>query len=244
MKKLFTLLLMLTLLLSSVAFQTAHAKTVPTATKKIIFQKQEITDLNTLFNRAINGKSDISTGNLRSSIKLSDDKDNIQTNDINKPTVNQYITAQVLKESQTNTGVEKDIAVTTFVTVNPLVTSSTRSGSKWDSSYAVKAYSTIYYSSKIGSNGMTYYKLTRAKGGWTNGDSSISLSGRKVVMGCSGNEAEQRVTHYPSGMTWDYYAPSSWVYVSGVLKPPVGATSYVTLKRGGSTWTLTYTNNM
>lgn len=68
--------------------------------------------------------------------------------------------------------------------VTPLSVGQTSSHSEYDSSYSVKGYITITYSTRISQN-LTEYLLTNVSGQWVISDSSVTLSNRKVYYECA-----------------------------------------------------------
>jgi len=162
--------------------------------------------------------------------------------------IKQFRTAQLLKVTQNGDKTTKEYAVTTFGVICPMG-SVVREDDKWDNSYSVRAYSTIYVL-KSTCKGSDCYKLQYAEGGWDIADGSVSVSGRKVILGSSGTNPNnglfisQDVTYYPSSNTYFYDAPyMDWTYIVRNSYMNVGSTSFATLKRGTSSWKLTLTNN-
>lgn len=265
MKKIFILPTVVIAFSLLTGYQSASAKSPASSSnnnvghKIILSDHPEETNLNVLYDRAINGITDstlkekipsptvniqrISSGNNY----ISPAKLDVSSTDLKTKT---YTTAQVLSTTETDDITTQNVAVTSFVTVQPLASSGSQSDSKTDSSISVRAYSTVHYSVKSikGPDGI---KETSASGGWKILDSSASLSGRTVLLGTSGLSTAngfgtvQKVTHDPSGNTWSYDTPSSWVYVlKGNDYETVGATTTVTIHGHGSSWKLQFTNNL
>ncbi|WP_299833661.1 hypothetical protein [uncultured Metabacillus sp.] len=126
-----------------------------------------------------------------------------------------------------------------------IAASNSKSASQWDSSYSVRAYSTYYYT-RYEKDGYAYHDITSCSGGWSRSDSSVTMSQRKVIYGASGpsypngSYVQQNQTMYPTSNSFSYTAPSSWVAVK--TTHAVGVSTWVTLNRGGSTWTLKLIN--
>jgi hypothetical protein len=116
-----------------------------------------------------------------------------------------------------------------------------QTNSKTNASYTVRSYSTIYWERKT-SGGLNYIRLTRVSGGWTLLDSNFTLSNRKVVYGQT-PLTKVDDTKYPTGNTFNYYTPSTWGWENDGSSVTIGATTYVTMKRGTSSSTQTFTNN-
>lgn len=240
------LFLSLVVLLSMSLVKPAGASEIKS---KLVYENEEISDLNVLYNRAIMNESEdkkFKGKGIRGLEVASNTKGN------EKIKVKELETIQLLSVKEEGNSTVEEYAKTTFIveenTNNNLIIMSTQSGNKtestWDSSLGVRAYSTIYYSRTV-IGGISRAKLTSVSGGWAISDSQISLSNRKLVMGTSGWPAgHQSVTHNLSSNSWVYNAPSSWDYVSTEAGNSIGATTTVTLKRGTSTWTLTHNNNL
>ncbi len=215
--------------------------------EKVIYQAKEITNEKELYERALIGIKEVPINNL-------DLPEQEMINNQTKEHVNlsQHVTSQLLSTKSINDSVVQEFAITTFVTPEASTNSepvfstfASKSEDLWDSSQGVKAYSTIYYT-RTTKSGVGYAKVTKATGGWTVSDKSISLSNRVVKIGTSGWPAgTQSITKNPSGNSWSYTTPTSWKYISTEGENAIGATSTVTLKRGTrSTWTLKLNNNL
>lgn len=122
--------------------------------------------------------------------------------------------------------------------------------SKYDSSYGVKAYSTIYYSSKkIGS--AKYLRLDKVKGGWKIKDKSLKLSKRTVKLGTSGaqdpttknRKINRPINKKPTKNTFKYDGNKEWDYVVTTVDHAVGVYTTVKITRNKSSWTLKFSNN-
>lgn len=91
--------------------------------------------------------------------------------------------------------------------------------------------------------------MDRVTGGWSLLDGSLTVSNKYVAYattgtGTSSNYVGQSNTRYPSGWSFDYYTGfSQYVFTNGIWAPNVGATTHCTISRGGSSWTLSMTNN-
>ncbi|TYR81546.1 hypothetical protein FZC66_06830 [Priestia megaterium] len=248
MKKAISYLMAFTMLFLLVIPVSAKEKEV-VQKEKVIYQAKEITNQKELYERAVKGIKDVPINDLslpKQEMKNNQTKENVE--------LSEHVTSQLLNVKTVDDTEIQEIAVTTFVTpesstiLEPTFTTFATSGSKseeeWDSSYGVRAYSTIYYS-RTTKDGVSYAKVTKASGGWSISDSSISLSSRKVTIGTSGWPAgTQSITKYPTGNSWSYSTPTSWEYISTTSGHSIGATSTVTLKRGSSTWTLKLNNNL
>ncbi|HAJ3957195.1 hypothetical protein WD019_19040 [Fictibacillus sp. Mic-4] len=212
-------------------------------TPRVIYQAKEEKDINKLYKKAVNGVSDISVLDPlhnRAKWKLTPENKSAKAKNTD---IDQYETAQILKVEKVGDTEVRNIAVTSFADVGIESISGSQNGSKWDPSYSVKAYSTMYYTQTVKSDGLTYAKVTRGKGGWTNSDPQVYISSKKVILGTTGWPAgTQTSTHYPSGSTFDYSV--SFDYVALSAGHAIGVTSSCTLKDTSDTWSLKLNNNL
>ena len=144
-------------------------------------------------------------------------------------------------------------AVTTFTIVPgneeeaQLLDAITRTGGgsnykyQWDNSGGVKIYSTIYYTD----HGDTI-SLDRVTGGYDKADRSLTIVSQALTMGATDPAHTQNQTKYPSGSSWSYNAPSSWVAVDNIqgFVQYMGAYYRVDIKRSGSPWRVELINNL
>jgi hypothetical protein len=229
-------LLALSIATPSFAAENTKIKT-NNSEEKVVYQKHEEKDLKNLFEKAKNHQSDIDLKSLP--IK------------VNKP--GEVNTAQLLEVRTIGDQTLKDIAVTTFVTdgdavstngvVMPLA-SLTRSDSENDSTISYKSYSTIYYTESEVS-GSSYVKLTRATGGWTRLDSSVTIAKKLVRLSCS-NYFKTQTKEYTSfsSDTFDITVPGTWVQVVEGAGTILGCVMETTYDRHGSQWTHIFENNV
>ncbi|KDE25550.1 hypothetical protein BA81_19139 [Bacillus safensis FO-36b] len=236
----------ISLLVISIIFLTGFnsVSLAQSSETKSVFNREK--SIEESYEDAINGISDLQ----ENSIGLSSVNINSKTNDTSS-SVKQYSTTQILSETVKEDSVEQKIAVTVFNNValkqqsnDNIRTMDDKGRSEWDSSLGVRAHSRIYYTISKKDN-VRYAKLNKITGGWKIDDSSIKLSKRTVRYGSSGwPSGTQKATKNPSGNSYSYNAPSSWKKTAIEGGRAVGSTSVVTLKRGGSTWTLTLVNNL
>lgn len=207
----------------------------------VLFNQEQIDDLDVLYERAVKGITDYP---VRQGVKatLTDDNGNM----VNLPIIS---TTQHLRDTKLPDQTIKAEYATTFFAVVPLG-SGQENDHGYDSSISVKAYSTIYWSINDGK-----HLLTRVSGGWTILDSLVSISNRSVTMSTNGwlklgsptGYIQQVTTKYPTGNTFDYTTPTSWVPVTmtgGTPKCSLGASQQVTLHRTTETWTFVYSHNL
>lgn len=236
----------ISLLVISIIFLTGFnsVSLAKSSETKSVFNREK--SIEESYEDAINGISDLQ----ENPIGLSSITINSKTNDTSS-NVKQYSTTQILSETVKKDSVEQKIAVTVFNNVSlkqqsneSISTMDDKGRSEWDSSLGVRAHSRIYYTISKKDN-VRYAKLNKITGGWKIDDSSIKLSKRTVRYGSSGwPSGTQKATKNPSGNSYSYNAPSSWGKTAIEGGRAVGSTSVVTLKRGGSTWTLTLVNNL
>jgi hypothetical protein len=232
------------LLFSSVAFAST-APVVSGNTAKVTFQQNEITDKSALFERALSGISDISKTPFAPATAVVTDVNG------NKTKVTGYTTTQHLQTISLADGSTTNSYVTNIFSPN-FSDGGSISFSKWDTSYGVQAYSTIYWTTVDDSNGNAYYYLTQVVGGW-HVSGGLSLLNQSVTLGQAGitmNPGSKNVNltqyYYPTSFSFSYNAPSSWASLA--VYPPadgiVGMVSQTTIMHGGSSkWTLTLCNN-
>ncbi|MED3645609.1 hypothetical protein P4475_02005 [Halalkalibacterium halodurans] len=228
--------------------------TATAAKEKVIYEAEEITDINELYERARNGISDepIKNQNLPN-WELTEKETEIRMNK-HMSEIEEYATNQLLSVKKVGDVEVKEYAATVFADIDlkehsfeendsfvSILGSTNRS--KWDDSVSVRAYSTIYFTEST-YRGMDYVRLDKVTGGWQRSDTSVSLSNRKVVLGCSGTPVgSQTTTRNPTTNSFSYTTPSTWKRVTAV-QSIVGVNTTVTLKRGTSSqWTLKLTNN-
>ncbi|WP_110931587.1 hypothetical protein [Paenibacillus bouchesdurhonensis] len=249
-KKLFILTLVVVLFSSFGSISFAEPKADSGGT--VIYQAEEITDLDVLFDRAKNGISDVTNDSEQALFVVqspSDNNDNIK----------QYTTTQKLLAVQNGEELVETFSKVSFLVITNDYNSSENGnlirpfGSKeeeeWDSGYGLRAYSKVNYTRTLNNN-VYAYKLDSVSGGWDKSDSRYILSDRKVVYGISGNAQGSGIgvsrssgNLYPSGNTFSYTAPSSWPALETNLK--MGVNTYITIERGtSSTWTLHHQNNL
>lgn len=111
---------------------------------------------------------------------------------------------------------------------------------EWDSSGAVKAYSTVYYERGTYS-GQSTVNITKVTVGYEKPDVSVRVEGQELFVGQTGKTTAgtktQTKTSYPSGTSSTWTPPSSWYPVMKVDASQAGATYTLTLGRGSSTYT-------
>lgn len=263
MKKLTVLMLSAFMIFSSSSTVFAETMSVNKAAQEVtILKNEEIKDLRELYQRALSDSTN--QKKINKVAKIADNKVGIEQS------LDSISTTQLLevKENKKNKEITEIYATTTIVNVltseDPLTGNmeifSSGSGSnnadKWDNSSSVKAYSTVYWT-KSDINGYEHVTITEIQGGWNRSDTSVSMSGRTLKVGQNGSYTpsgsshhyinDQISTTYPGSDTYAWYTPSSWKPVrtaNAVIGSIVGTTSTVSLKRGSSTWTLTFTNNV
>ena len=112
-----------------------------------------------------------------------------------------------------------------------------------DRTSSVRLYSTYYYTEEVIGRD-TYVDISRIEGGYTIRDSSVRVVGQMVRYGQSGGAVSYRSEEYPTGTSWNYYAPASWepVKVTSTIGSSYGITYRVTLQRYSSPWEFEFVN--
>lgn len=138
-------------------------------------------------------------------------------------------------------------ALTTVSAIAPARAGGSTYKYDYDSTVSVKAYSTIYYSTKV-SGGLTYYCLTSASGGYTILDSSVAVTSQSVHcvetgLNTSSFTIDKHSYANPSSNSWSTSTGfSDYIYLTdyGLF----GAKYTLNLKRtsGSSTWSFTLNN--
>ncbi|TFJ92039.1 hypothetical protein [Lentibacillus salicampi] len=219
-----------------------------TTDEGVIYQSSEIKDVEKLFERAKHNISDIPKQELPQMVE----QKGILKGDKTSKEINSQSTTQLLKkEIKPNDAQIQSFATTSFniVTGKDLDVTS-RSGRKYgedfDSSYGVRAYSTLYYDEVTDSNGKVHYDLTRVSGGWDVNDPTFNLSNQSVNYGAEGWSSyangyvrDQNSTRYLSGFSYTYYTPSSWYPITFDTSWYIfGMNSYTDISKSGDTWEL------
>lgn len=201
--------------------------------------------------------------------QLLDFRKNIKTKQ--KKELKTYQTTQLLDIVEHIDGsVVKNYATTTFAIISSgdvpedqvtsnsfrIMSSSPNSDDKWDPTYGVRAYSTIYWDDWTDPRGMDYYDLKKVSGGWDIQDSQISLTDREVTVGANGwvwNEFPPYQQQYeefsPTPFTYNYSsAAGNWNFfpVSASEQYAVGSSSVATVhyKQSSNTYLLDFSNNI
>lgn len=231
-KRLFSLVVMAMLL---VAIAWTYAYAAP-GDSKVEFEAKEIKDKPVLFERAKKGITD-----------LDDEKIVTRGQLLNKRTgkaepARIYTTTQLLRVEKLPNGARKSSYATTGFVVAAL-DHAHYYDYEWDSTFAVKAYGTIYWDWWYDPSGNAYYDLVKVDGGWSIADSTCSLSNKYVDIIQAGwpygkAYIQQKATKYPSGLTFAYSVPSNWEPVAEVHRYQVGITTYTRINRGGASWDL------
>ncbi|WP_223065922.1 hypothetical protein [Paenibacillus caui] len=126
-----------------------------------------------------------------------------------------YCTTQRLKRVHRNGSLTETYATTTFAEI---LADGSRSDSKLDASYSVRAYSTFYWDD-VYINGAHHYKILNATGGWQNSDSQIGILNRFASLRAGGWTQDgfyvlQQKDTYPSSDSFSITADSTWKPVS------------------------------
>jgi hypothetical protein len=230
------LTILLTFCFSSSVY--AMSNDIQTPVKKITYKATEIKDIDKLIDRAKKGISDIPKEKFGANYTL---KNNNTNNEI---TENSLSTTQLLQVATEGDATINEYATTT-VSLIPMASLS-QYDENYDSSYGVKAYSTIYWTTTT-INNVWYAALTSTSGGWTISDTSIGLSNRHVQQGESGTGSNGMVINpsydfYPTSNTYSHSVSWAYVNISGLGWYSFGNNTNVTLTRQSTSWTLNHTN--
>lgn len=223
---------------------------------EVLFEKEEITDLEELRELAKNGISDLEEekefiGKLKMVDNVTNEELAVETQDLDVDVETEeldletYQTTQKLKTIETTEGEEINYFATTVFNDIPtelleneneedmqFSAAASKSEETKGASLSVRSYSTIYWDTKT-SGYSTTYKLTKITGGWEILDNQVSITSKRVEYGQTYPLDDENETKYPTGSTFSYTTPSSWAYRSNGY---FGGTTYATLKRGTSTW--------
>ncbi|MBB2479714.1 hypothetical protein H5P36_05885 [Bacillus sp. APMAM] len=218
-------------------------------------KEKEITDLDTLYEKALNGITDNKEidEQLKSTAILSGDNGTFSTNDV-------LITTQELISEQTDKGLKESYVTTTFASVNldelrkesNIQPFADRGKEDYDPTGSVKAYSRIYYDITT-KDGQTHYAITKVTRGWTSYDAFISFKNTKVKIsqtgatkysGCNAGFCDDQIeTKTVSGSTFSYTSPmTSWKPVVNTTYTMIGVKQTATLYDNSSSWNFTFDN--
>lgn len=215
---------------------------------KIIFEEKEIKDTNKLLDRAEKGITD------NKSLDEIRNREAVIIGSKGEIEVEPYVTSQLIKKEKiTENEVQETYATTVFhpITNSDLMATS-KSEDKYDDALSVLAYSTFSYELTT-KEGQTHVAVTSTNGGWDIKDSGVHLENQRVRIGQSGptkyesdwGAIQQHQDYYPSGTSFSYSPPSSWVPV--VLhfegSSSAGLTTWTDIVGHGDQWSLSLTNN-
>ncbi|KJR45105.1 hypothetical protein UF75_4520 [Desulfosporosinus sp. I2] len=253
-KKIITFLSSLVLILGIAmpAFADSSVNLMPVK----VIKNPAITDPHVLFQRAVNGISDLENKDLapKSKAHISNNEDGISKD------VKVYSTTQLLKEEKFKDGkTNREYATTSFAVVKASDLKSSGkyyiqgslSDDEWDSTGSVNAYSTIRWSNVADSNGVEHITMAgqTISGGWSP-LSGFTVKNKTVTIGQIGVSSWggylSQSTPYSisdSSLTFSKTASSSWKPVLADDTSTVGCSQTCTIYRGTSNWTFTFTNN-
>lgn len=215
---------------------------------EVLFEKKEIKDEKELYNRAVQGISDVKTKEkvIKSEARLQGKTKTIP--------VNVHQTTELLKREKKGKEIIETYKVSVFADISPEDFSIASSGSKpktgWDSSGGVKASSNWYYTTSSYS-GTTHIDQTgSASGSWTVYDYGTSLSNKRYVLGQTGpskagcGTCNETVNGTVSGSSFSRAVPTSaWVPVSASTYTSIGVSMHATVKKGTESWSFNFYNN-
>ncbi|MFC4767554.1 hypothetical protein [Effusibacillus consociatus] len=225
-------------------------------TPKILFEKEEIKDQKSLFERASKGITDLEKKPFSSVAELENTKTKV------KEKVKTYTTTQRIKVEKHPDGSVKESFVTTSFAliptnksnINESVTTEGYNGSGslynsgTDPSISVKAYSTIYWDNWYDPNNNLYYDLTKVTGGWEPQDSYIQISNRYINLSAIGwaygvGRVNQGLQVHASINTFSVTAPSEWypIHAKDTYRT-FGSHQKCTISDSSDTWTFDFYN--
>jgi len=222
-----------------------------------VIENPEITDQEVLFERAVNGISDLKNEDLapKSKAFISNSEDGILKD------VKVYSTTQLLKEEKFKDGrINSEYVTTSFGVIKESDLNSsgefTIQGAleddEWDSTHSVKAYSTIRWTNQNDSQGVKHITMAgqTISGGWSPliGFSVKNMTIRIGQTGLSswGGYLEQIAPYSISEITFSKNVSTSWKPVFADSSSTVGCSQTCRIYHGTSTsyWTFTFTNNI
>lgn len=173
----------------------------------VVFEQAEIRDKDILLKRAKSGISDREGSVLKTNAIVK----NSTTGELKDAKI--YSTTQKLKAIQLNGSLTESFVTTSFAEI---LVDGSRSDSKYDESFSVRAYSTFYWN-EVNINGIKHYEMINATGGWENSDSLIGVQNKYANLQAYGWTLEggevyvtQQTNTYPSSNSFNLTAPSTW----------------------------------
>lgn len=227
----------------------------------VLYESKPTLDVDILFKKAKEGKNYLEKDELAKFTQgevILEGEAKTKEGKTKKVKVKTITTSELIKKYEVDGVIHEEFAVTQFATPTAeqfeftTMAAESDPGYKWDNTSSVKAYSTNYFNRSYANGDNSCIDLSSVSGGWTINDSSVSVGTKRVNWGQTGRRCDNGagVTQsssyqYPGGLGYSYTVPSTWVGVSlTATATVVGHSSYAELVRGGSKWTLTWTNNV
>ncbi|MGC7845723.1 hypothetical protein ACP3TJ_01430 [Desulforudis sp. 1088] len=234
MRKVSILLTILLLLSCIFALAANAAPSQPDRGGKVVFEKEPITDIDVLYDRAVRGISDLSAGAILASSTLTDPSGK----SLDVPVL---VTAERIREVQYDDGSE----LTTYaVTSIGILAAGSVTIDEYDSSYSWRCVNKLYYDEYNDPNGQGWGKLTKGSVTYYRSDSQVS--GKNAKMTLYENGQAQNGSFFNQSTTYSIGVPSlgttysksvSWPYIRMWSCPGLyEVRSDIDLTRGGSTW--------
>lgn len=257
------LVFLTSILTFSSSFSAAENITNTVEKEENVINYETTSDLNVLYERALNGISD-----RTQTEEEQEEQENLQNFSMNSensfPAVSKInvSTSQLLETKEVDDQLVKTYETTTFTvlqdkadyqqqlkldrknkeidSIGPLLTLPREN---WDKTYGVKSYSTITYSEVYDDNSVRHLKMSRVTGGWSyNGVGNYSLHSRKFIVGQVGwsrfgTTSGQRSEHPWSSNSFIFGVPSTWNAVAPVNASAIGVNTWISITAQGSTWT-------
>ncbi len=251
------------ILLSAILFTTSQAASLAfTEAEQIKKSNEDEIDLEDFFSKAAISDYDISGVTFKALEKVGSEHVLTTVKLIPKDSEQaQELMAKAKKEVDAKKRHAKEpILIAASITpASPKMSSGTGTlyDYKWDGSLIIKIFTKLYYTT-TNYRGLTYIHINKVTGGFY----SESGSGHSVGNGTFVKENKIRIGQIGFGINGGYHTQyrdfnyststraftakpfSTWVPVCTEYSAAVGSTYTVKLKRGGSTWTVSLTNNI
>lgn len=223
-------------------------ETSGTVDKTLTYSEKQITDVDSLYNMAESGISDVAeTSNDAAAVTdpKTGEEEFLET----------ISTTQLVEVKQARNESEETYVKTTFIKEpkpenEVLQTRASKNEGAYDKTGGVRAYSTVTYTTSSGDGKFTYIKMTKMSGGFSIKDSSIQITSRSVKMNQYGRLSgkQQGVTNTtsrkPINNTFGYSVPSWPAVGRGSIGYDTGIGITGNLKRGTYKWSVNFYNSI
>jgi len=243
------LMLMLVLVVPAMAASPESSPPIP-VNAQVVFEKDPITDLGLLLERAKGGITD-----------FAGDKAIGKITGPPGAIVKEYVTTQKVKELRWNGGGLDRYVTSAFFLVALPESNSTDVGilaadttTITDPSYSYTLYLELNYDNQWDVNGNVFGKILSVKGKWTRLDSQVTAQNAKLMAGANGptlsggynvSKLSEKSIGYPTSGSTYTITPPDWGYTKyqasdggTILDCYIAGGARSTLVRGGTTWSL------